>query len=195
MAACSLARARLGLQLMRGRYVAKPHNSNSFFLGHFGSAAGERAVAQSTAGAVSFASPLSAGPTSARPPGDSPAEGQGARRRSATPGIPDWTAAARVPQAGLPAPAAARPASLVATPHNMPMKLTERARARRPARSCRAVHDSGPSVGTCAERVALCSLWAALGRHCIGSITTRGYASTPAATAVVAQPTSRRVTP
>ena len=42
------------------RYVAKPHNANCFFLGNFGSAGGERAVAPSTAGAVSFASPLSA---------------------------------------------------------------------------------------------------------------------------------------
>jgi hypothetical protein len=55
-----LAETRLGLQLMRGRYVARPHNANCFFLGNFGSAGGERAAAQSTAGAVSFASPLSA---------------------------------------------------------------------------------------------------------------------------------------
>src|SRR5262245_7475521 len=102
--ACSLARARLGAQLMRDRYVARPQNDNCLFLIGFGSPGWERAVAQSIAAALSFASPLSTIPDllarqGARPP-KVRARGGGASRQH-----PKAAGRRPRPQGGLPAPA------------------------------------------------------------------------------------------
>jgi len=75
-------------------------------------------VAQSTAGAVSFASPLSMLQRPTCPPRDAPAEGQGARRRSVTRQHLEGDGRRPRPQGDLPAPTGWTPATMGTTPYN-----------------------------------------------------------------------------